>query len=131
MFMKNNKYKKFKKAIWAGASTGVVTGLILMGTTNAALADTVDNVNSSVPTFNKEIKVSPMHMMGHWKSAKRAGNLATSLGLDPNEVKTELKSGKGLKQILQEHGIVPQELEKAFVGRKSQAKRMWKHNLPH
>jgi len=121
------KYKKFKKAIWAGASTGVVTGLILMGSTNTALAETVD---SSIPTFTQEVKVSsPMHMMGRWKSARRAGNLAASLGLDPNEVKTEIKSGKGMKQILQEHGITPQELQGAFVGRKSQAKRMWKQNL--
>ncbi len=123
--MKNNKYKKIKNVIWAGASTGVVTGLILMGT-NVALAETVD----SLPTFTQEIKVSsPMHMMRHWNSPKKASALATSFGLDPAEVAYELKSGKGMKQILQENGIPTEDLAKTFVGKKSMGKRMWKQNL--
>ncbi len=125
--MKNNKYKKIKKVIWAGASTGVMTSLILMGPSNAALAETIDN---PTPTFSQEIKVSsPMHTMRHWDSPKKVGVLSTTFGLDPTEVTMELRSGKGMKQILQENGIPTEELGKTFVGRKSMGKRMWKHNL--
>lgn len=128
--MKNNsyknKYRRLKKVIWAGASTGVVTGLILMGTTNAALADTVD---SSQPAYSQETRVPAMHMMRRWNSLSRASSLAVSLGLDPQAVTEELKSGKPLKQVLQENGVDSSQLQKAFAGRKSQNKRLWKKNL--
>lgn len=121
--MKHNKYKKLKKVIWSGASSGVVTGLIIMGVASPAIAETAEN---SIPTYTQNTEVSPMHMMRRWNSPSKAISLATSLGLDPVEVSSELKSGKNLKQILQENGIVPAELQKAFHNKKSHNKRMWK-----
>jgi hypothetical protein len=122
-----SKYKKFKKAIWASASTGVVTGLILMGTTNTALAETFDGPSN---TFTQEIKLSsPMHAMRHWNSPKKAGLVASSFGLDPALVASELKDGKGMKQILQENGISTESLGGSLVGKKSYNKRMWKQGL--
>jgi hypothetical protein len=124
--MKNNKYKKIKKVIWAGASSGVVTGMIIMGVTSPAV---VEAVESPVPAYAESVKVPPMHMMRRWNSKSRALSLAENLGLNPDDVENELKSGKTLKQILQDNGIAPAELHKAFDGRKSQNKRMWKKNL--
>jgi hypothetical protein len=124
--MKNNKYKRLKKVIWSGASSGVVTGLIIMGVASPALAETSEN---SVPTYTQNTQVSPMHMMRRWNSPSKAMSLATSLGLDPVQVSSELKSGKNLKQILQENGIVPDQLHKAFGSKKSHNKRMWKASL--
>lgn len=121
--MKDNKYKRIKKAIFAGASSGVVTGLIIMGATNTAFAETVDN---SQPIYSQETRVSPMHMMRRWKSPKRAESLALNLGLDPEEVSQELRDGKTLKQVLQENGIDSSIIHKAFGNKKSQNKRMWK-----
>lgn len=120
------KYKKFKKVIWAGASSGVVTGLIIMGVASPALAETSEN---SVPSYTQNTSISPMHMMRRWNSPSRAVSLATSLGLDPVVVSTELKAGKNMKQILQDNGIVPEQIQKAFGNKKSHNKRMWKQSL--
>lgn len=125
--MKDNRYKteykRLKKVIWAGASTSVVTGMIVMGVASPAIADTIDN---TPPAHTQNTRVSPMHMMRRWNSPSRAASLATSLGLNAEEVANELKSGKNIKQILQENGIEPAEVGKAFGNRKSQNKRMWK-----
>lgn len=124
--MKNTKYKRLKRVIWSGASSGVVTGLIIMGVASPAIAETAEN---SVPTYTQNTQVSPMHMMRRWNSPSKAMSLATSLGLDPTQVSSELKAGKNLKQILQENGIVPDQLHKAFSNKKSHNKRMWKGGL--
>ena len=121
-----NEYKRLKKVIWAGASSGVVTGMIIMGVASPAIAEAVE---SPVPSYTQNTRVSPMHMMRRWNSHSKALSLATNLGLNPLDVQNVLKSGKNLKQILQENGIEPAELHKAFTNKKSQNKRMWKHGL--
>ena len=115
-----------KKTIMAGASTGIVAGMILMGTAGSALADTSDH---SIPSYAyaKETRATGMHMMHRWNSNTKAGTLAGHLGLDPNLIKQELKSGKTLKQVLQENGIVPGQLQKAF---ESSGKKRHNKSLP-
>jgi hypothetical protein len=112
-----NKYRKFQKAIIAGASTGVVTGLIVMGAATPALAQAADS-SASVPAYTQDAKTPPMHMMRRWKSGSRVKALAESLGLDSAEVLSEIRSGKDVKQILQEHGIDLSDLNRAFGGSK-------------
>ena len=109
--MRNNKYKRMKKAVMAGASSGIVAGLLLMGSTSPVTAEAADY---SVPAYTQSATTTGMHMMHRWNSPTKINALATSLGLDQTEVTAELKSGKNLKQILQENGIVPEQLGKAF-----------------
>ncbi len=121
------KYKRMKKALWAGASSGIVAGMILMGSGNTALAETSD---LSIPSYTEATGASGVHMMRRLGGGgKKAGALAGTLGLDKEEVKKELFSGKTMKQILQEHGIVPGELEKAFEGRKNYNQKGWRKGL--
>ena len=121
--MKEKRYKRMRKAIIASAGTSIVTGMLFFGAGNTALAESSD---LSVAPYSQNTTAKGMHMMHRWNSVGRAGSLAVHLGLDPEKVKTELKDGKTLKQILQENGIVPGQLQKAFEGKKSYSKRMWK-----
>lgn len=98
----------------AGASSGIVAGMFLVGS-NVAFADTT---NYSAPAYTQNTSANGMHMMRRWNSKGKINTLATQLGLDPNEIRNELKSGKTLKQILQENGIVPGQLQKAFYKNK-------------
>ena len=111
-----------QKTLIAGASSGLVAGMLFMGSANSVLADGTD---ISKPVYFQE-STTGMHMMHRWNSATKINALATHLGLDPAEVSQEIKSGKALKQILQDHGIVPGQLQKAFENKKSQSKRIWK-----
>ncbi|MEQ1561255.1 MAG: hypothetical protein ABL899_00870 [Nitrospira sp.] len=124
--MKNKKYKKLKRAIFAGASSSIVAGMLLVGS-STVFAETSDFAESSVPAYTQSTTDSGMHLMRRWNSTAKINSLANSLGLDPDEVKQELKSGKPLKQILQENGIVPNQLQKAFEGKKKTNNRHWKN----
>lgn len=127
MSNKNKKeQKKFGKGIGkrilVGASSSIVAGLMIVGA-NPAFADTTaDYVPAS---FEQSTGGLGMHMMRSWNSDAKAGKLALQLGLDPEEVKQEIKSGKTLKQILQDNGIVPGQLQKAFS---SNRKHNWKRS---
>jgi hypothetical protein len=101
--MKDKRYKRMKKAILAGASSGIVAGMILMGSGNTAYAETSE---LSVPAYTQSSAPNGMHMMHKWNSVGKAGAIAGGFGLDKDVVRAELKSGKTMKQILQENGIV-------------------------
>ncbi len=107
--MKDKRYKRVKKAIIAGASSGIVAGMILMGSGNTAFAETSD---LSIPAYTQNASANGMHFTHKWNSVGRAGVIASGLGLDKEQVKQELKSGKTMKQILQEHGIVLNNVDK-------------------
>ncbi len=109
--MTKKKFTKFGKKILVGASSSIVAGMLLMGSTGQVLADT----NEQAPiAYEQQAPHVGMHMMHRWNSHTKAGNLAVQLGLDPAEVKAEIKSGKTLKQILQDHGIVPGQIQAAL-----------------
>lgn len=120
--MKEKRYKRVKKAIIAGASSGIVAGMILMGSGNTAYADTTEVF---VPAYTESTNPAGMHMMHKWNSLGRAGNIATGFGLDKDFVKSELKSGKTMKQILQENGIVLNDIQ---PGKRS-GLRGWRKNI--
>ena len=105
--MKDKRYKRVKKAIIAGASTGIVAGLILMGYSNTALADTTD---LSIPAYTQSTSDTGVHVMRKWNTPKGLNALAGMLGLDRDEIRNELKSGKTIKQIMQEYGVNPSDL---------------------
>ncbi len=111
------KYRKLKKAIISGASSAIATGIILMGSSNVALAETLDSHYSerSAPTG--------MQMMHHWNS----NGIAGTLGLNKDEIKQELRSGKTMKQILQQNNIVPSEVSQEFAPKRGM-KKGWKNN---
>ena len=100
--MKDKRYKRMKKAIIAGASTGIVAGMILMGTSHVAFADTTEQ---NLPAYTQSASDTGVHVMRKWNSPKGLNALAGSLGLSREEIKSELKSGKTIKQIMQEYGI--------------------------
>ena len=123
--MKNirNKYRRVKRTLIAGAGTGIMAGMLLMGVSNTALAETLDY---SAPAYTQNATTTGMHMMRRWNSAKKVSGLAKHLGLDPATVTAELKSGKTVKQILQENGIVPGQLGKAFGSKMVHKGKIWK-----
>ena len=112
-----------KKVLFAGASSGIVASMLLTGS-STVFADTV--ADYSVPAYTQNTSPKGMHMMHRWNGASKATSLANQLGLDPSLVKDELKSGKKLKQILQENGIVPEQLQKALTSKKSS--KTWKNS---
>lgn len=129
---KNNKYYRFKKTLIAGASSGIVAGLILMGSSNVAYAELNENSAQYTPVYNQDTTGKGMHMMHRWNSKPKINSLAAVLGLDENEVRNDLKSGKKLKQILQENGIEPSQLEKAFESKKNKrGGKMWKRHMDY
>ena len=95
----------------AGASGSIMAGMLIVGAGNVALAETTEVPATS---YMQNTTGHGMHMMRRWNSRGKINTLAGSLGLDPAMVGEELKSGKALKQILQENGIVPGQLQKAF-----------------
>ncbi len=122
--MKNKRYKRVKKAILAGASSGIVAGMLIMSAGNTALAETYSD---KAPAYTQSTADSGMHMMRRWNTQSRAGAIALQLGLDPELVQSELKQGKTMKQILQENGLSPNDVHRIFENRKSMHKRMWKN----
>ncbi len=101
---------KMRKMVWEGARTGVLTSMILAGAAlggRSALAMANPEYTSAVSTKN----ASGMHLTHRFNSSTKAVSLAVSLGLDAQAVKTELKSGKTIKQILQENGITMDQLD--------------------
>ena len=122
--MKDKRYKKVQKAIIAGASSGIVAGMIIMGVSSTAWA--AETSDYSAPTYSQNTSFTGMHMMHRWNSGSKLNSLALQLGLDPQVVKDELKSGKNMKQILQEKGFALDELQKAYTNKISHNKRDWK-----
>jgi hypothetical protein len=119
--MSNKKLRKIGKKLLVGASSSIVAGLLIAGTASNVFADTTDY--SPNTTYEQSTGQTGMHMMHRWNSHTKAGGLAVQLGLDKEKIKQEIKSGKTMKQILQEHGIVPGQLQKAF---QSENKPQWK-----
>ncbi len=126
--MKNkryNRYKRIKDRFIVGASGGLVAGMIFMGSANTLLAEGVDSATSKYQSIPSS---TGMHLMRKWNSRSKIGALANNLGFDSSFVKEELKSGKNLKQILQESGLDTTQLDKAFNG-KSRHKSWKKHSI--
>ena len=98
-----------------GASSGIMAGMLLMGTSTAY----ADTTNYDAPSYTQNAGNLGMHMMHRWNGTSKVNALASNLGLDSQLITEELKSGKTLKQILQENGIVPGQLNQAFKSKKS------------
>ncbi len=108
-----SKYNKMTKKIWEGARGGILTSMIFVGSTiggSSAFAQSNANADHVSPVATSRT-ASGMHIMHRFNSPTKAGALAVQLGLDRKKVKQELKSGKPLKQILQENGIALEQLD--------------------
>lgn len=99
------KYNKLKKKIIAGAAGSALAGALIFGA-GTAWADSIDQ------SSNRPVKQSAMHVMRNWNSAGRIAGLARGIGIDPEEFRREMKSGKTPKQILLENGIDTSDLGK-------------------
>lgn len=122
--MKKDKYNRMRKTILASAGTSIVAGMLLIGGANTALAEGAEVI---IPAYTQNSIATGMHMMHRWNSPRKINSLAVHLGLDPAKVREELKSGKTLKQILQENGIVLGQIQKAFENNHKMM-RGWKKN---
>ncbi len=111
---KHNRYKNMKNALVASASGGIMAGMLIVGS-GTAFAETQDLTS---PSYTQNTSITGMHMMRRWNSPSKVSALANHLGLDPDTIREEIKSGKSVKQILQDNGIVPEQLEKAFKNSK-------------
>jgi hypothetical protein len=103
--MKEARYrrlKKMKRRILAGAGSGLVAGLILMSSTNTVLADTSD---IHVAAYTQNIVPRGMHLLHRWNSPKKLNSLARKLGINDENLRNEIRSGKSVKQIFSERGI--------------------------
>ena len=121
--MSKKKLRKLGKKLLVGASSSIVAGLLIAGTATNVFADTTDY--SPNTTYEQSAGETGMHMMHRWNSGAKAGGLAVQLGLDKQKIKQEIKSGKTLKQVLQDNGIVPGQLQKAFSSKKQKG---WRKN---
>lgn len=123
--MKDKKYyKAIKNTIITSAGTGIMAGMLLVGG-NTAYAEAHD---MPVQAYSQNAAGTGMHIMHKWNSVTKINSLAGSLGLDKAKVAEEVKNGKTLKQILQDNGIVPSQIQKAFVNKKQHEKKGWKKN---
>lgn len=122
---KKNRYKRIKESFIVGASSGLIAGIIFIGSANTALAESLDFRTSS---YSQNISYKGMHIMRKWNSRSRISALANNLGLDQTYISEELKSGKNIKQILSENGVDTSQLNKAFNSR-SRHKSWKKHNI--
>lgn len=110
--MKNkklNKYKNIKNRFIAGAGGGLMAGMLFIGSANPLYAETV-----SYSRYPKQATTTGMHMMRRWNSKSKTLGLVNTLGLDPELVQSELKSGKPLKQILLDNGLDTSALDQAL-----------------
>jgi hypothetical protein len=115
---KNRKFKRIKQRLWAGASGGLLAGMMLMSA-NTAYAVGVSQDNTTSQYEQVSVKTNKrMHMMRRWNSVPKVSALANQLGLDGEEVRQDLRSGKTIKQILQDHEIDVDEVQRAFEVRK-------------
>ncbi len=105
-----------KKTLWAGASGGLVAGMIWVGGANTALAEATD---APIAAYSQSGTEKGMHMMHKWNSPRKAGALASDLGLDKAKIRRDMRNGKTAKQILQEHGFDPKEVQRALEKRKA------------
>ena len=113
--MNHKKYKKFKKMkekLWAGASGGLLAGMMLVSA-NTAFAQVPLN-HRMTEQYTQDIRISgktsAMHTMRRWNSVSRINSLASQLGITSDEIKAEIKSGKTIKQILLEKGFDTSQL---------------------
>jgi transcriptional antiterminator len=106
---KNKKFKKMREKLWAGASGSILAGMMIVGA-NTAYADMY------VPKQYEQTysKTSGMHTIRRWNSTTKVNSLASQLGLNRNQVRRELKSGKTIKQILQDYDISLNDVQKAY-----------------
>lgn len=123
--MKDKRYKRVKKAIIAGASSGIVAGMILMGTSNVAFADTAEQ---NLPAYTQNANDTGMHLMRKWNTPKGQTAIAGGLGLSRAQIREELKAGKTMKQIMQEHGVDTTALQNK-VNSKGFGMKGWRKNL--
>lgn len=101
----------YKKILVTG---GVVSSLLLTGAaTTFAQTSTVDQVKNT----------RPMHRM---LTAERIADMAAKLGLNADELKQEMNAGKKLPEILKEHNITKEQMDKLFP-RPERAKMMDEH----
>lgn len=91
-----------QRRILTGAGSGLVAGLILMGTTNTVLADTTD---LHIPAYTQNVVPKGMHLLHRWSSSRNLNSLAGGLGINKKDLRKEIRSGKSVKQILAEKGI--------------------------
>lgn len=83
-------------------TSGVVSSLLLTGAaTTFAQTSTVDQVKDT----------RPMHRM---LTAEHVADMAAKLGLNADELKQELEAGKKLPEILAEHNITKDQMDKLF-----------------
>ncbi len=120
--MKQKKLKRIGRKILVGASSSILAGMLLMGTAGNAYAETAAEQSITPVGFEQTAEKTGMHMMHRWNSDAKAGNLAVQLGLDRQKIKQEIKSGKTMKQVLQDHGIVPGQIQKALKTAKKEVK---------
>ncbi|MFZ2522261.1 MAG: hypothetical protein WAX44_00235 [Minisyncoccia bacterium] len=118
---KYSKYLRMRKAVIASASGSLMAGMLLVGAGNV-YAESLD----ALSLVNKT-ELSGMHLMHKWDSVTRVSSIASRIGLDPEVLRKEIRSGKTMKQILQENGITPKDLGVALgSNKKSQMKRLYK-----
>jgi len=109
----NRRFKKMSEKMWYGASKGLLAGIMIFGA-NTTFAQVGADYT---PLYEYDSgKVSGMHIMHRFNSLPKINALANQLGIDSNAIKEGLKSGKTLKQILQEYGITMDEIHRAYSG---------------
>ncbi|MSU45189.1 MAG: hypothetical protein EXS47_00975 [Candidatus Zambryskibacteria bacterium] len=121
------QYGKFGKKMLVGASSGIITGMFLMGVGTSYVVEVAEFSEYSASSYSQNTAENGMHLMRRWNSKAKINSLTGSLGLDTKSVQTELKSGKTLKQVLQENGIETSNLHKTLEKKRGKSNnKNWK-----
>lgn len=115
-----------KKKIFAGASSGILASMLILGAGNVYADTSADSTPTEIYTPGSLNR--GMHMMHRFNSVTKVHSLATQLGISEETVRNELQSGKSVKQILLDHGITGVELQKAFSHKEKKNAKGWKKN---
>lgn len=86
---------------------GTIASVFLISGASMAFAQTADVSPTNVAAHS-------WHMKHEGTKGLRLGKLAGKLGLDVTQVQEELKNGKTMKDIFQEHGITKDQLKGSF-----------------
>ena len=99
---------KIQKKLISSARRGILASMIFVYA-GTAFAQTTSKEYSRPIEISRN--ASGMHLMHRFNSHTKVKALASGLGLKQNTIKKKLRSGKNIKQIMQDYGITMDQLD--------------------
>lgn len=101
----------------------VVAGAVLVGAAGWASAAGAATTTSTKPPAATHAQIKSTHELGKWLKIHRRhirkdveAVTAQAIGITPDQLTSELRSGNSIAQVAQEHGVSAQTVENALTG---------------